>query len=128
MQPEPKKDASSRLAESWPQSCQCTPLACHPALMISLQYALTRYTPSRMRQKVWVEDKGAHSRFGMLAALALWKQDDYDRWRGMIITDDAEIAKRVTLMTAKQAHPYEFYMTIGHNYRPPNINAALVPN
>ena len=47
---------------------------------------------------------------------------------GMIITDDAEIAKRAKYITttAKVPHPYEFvHDEIGYNYRMPNLNAAL---
>lgn len=47
---------------------------------------------------------------------------------GMIITDDAALAKRAKHITttAKQPHPYEFiHDEIGYNYRLPNINAAL---
>jgi len=47
---------------------------------------------------------------------------------GMIITDDAVLAKRARHITttAKQPHPYEFvHDEIGYNYRMPNINAAL---
>ena len=47
---------------------------------------------------------------------------------GMIITDDAELAKRAKYITttAKVPHPYEFFHDeIGYNYRMPNLNAAL---
>lgn len=47
---------------------------------------------------------------------------------GMIITDDAALAKRAKHITttAKQPHPYEFiHDEVGYNYRLPNINAAL---
>jgi perosamine synthetase len=47
---------------------------------------------------------------------------------GMIITDDAELAKRAKHITttAKVPHPYEFvHDEIGYNYRMPNLNAAL---
>ena len=47
---------------------------------------------------------------------------------GMIITDDAELAKRAKYLTttAKVPHPYEFvHDEIGYNYRMPNLNAAL---
>jgi perosamine synthetase len=47
---------------------------------------------------------------------------------GMIITDDAELAKRAKYITttAKVLHPYEFvHDEIGYNYRMPNLNAAL---
>ncbi len=47
---------------------------------------------------------------------------------GMIITDDAEMAKRAKYITttAKVPHPYEFvHDEIGYNYRMPNLNAAL---
>ena len=47
---------------------------------------------------------------------------------GMIITDDAELAKRAKYITttAKVPHPYEFvHDEIGYNYRMPNLNAAL---
>lgn len=47
---------------------------------------------------------------------------------GMILTDDAALAKRAKHITttAKQPHPYEFiHDEIGYNYRLPNINAAL---
>lgn len=47
---------------------------------------------------------------------------------GMIITDDAVLAKRAKHITttAKQPHPYEFiHDEIAYNYRLPNINAAL---
>lgn len=47
---------------------------------------------------------------------------------GMIITDDAALAKHAKHITttAKQPHPYEFiHDEIGYNYRLPNINAAL---
>jgi perosamine synthetase len=47
---------------------------------------------------------------------------------GMIITDDAELARRAKYITttAKVPHPYEFvHDEIGYNYRMPNLNAAL---
>lgn len=47
---------------------------------------------------------------------------------GMIITDDADIAKRAKHITttAKVPHPYEFvHDAVGYNYRLPNLNAAL---
>lgn len=47
---------------------------------------------------------------------------------GMIITDDAELARKAKHMTttAKIPHPYEFvHDEIGYNYRMPNLNAAL---
>ena len=47
---------------------------------------------------------------------------------GMIITDDAELAKRAKYITttAKVPHPYEFvHDETGYNYRMPNLNAAL---
>jgi aminotransferase in exopolysaccharide biosynthesis len=47
---------------------------------------------------------------------------------GMIITNDAELAKRAKYITttAKVSHPYEFvHDEIGYNYRMPNLNAAL---
>lgn len=47
---------------------------------------------------------------------------------GMIITDDASIARRAKHLTttAKVPHPYEFvHDEIGYNYRMPNLNAAL---
>jgi aminotransferase in exopolysaccharide biosynthesis len=47
---------------------------------------------------------------------------------GMIITNDAELAKRAKHITttAKVPHPYEFvHDQIGYNYRMPNLNAAL---
>jgi perosamine synthetase len=47
---------------------------------------------------------------------------------GMIITDDAELAKRAKYITttAKLPHSYEFvHDEIGYNYRMPNLNAAL---
>jgi len=47
---------------------------------------------------------------------------------GMIITDDAELAKRAKYITttAKVPHPFEFvHDEIGYNYRMPNLNAAL---
>ena len=47
---------------------------------------------------------------------------------GMIITDDAELAKKAKHITttAKVPHPYEFvHDEIGYNYRMPNLNAAL---
>ena len=47
---------------------------------------------------------------------------------GMIITDDADLAKRAKHITttAKVPHPYEFvHDEIGYNYRMPNLNAAL---
>jgi len=47
---------------------------------------------------------------------------------GMIITDDAALAKHAKHITttAKIPHPYEFiHDEIGYNYRLPNINAAL---
>lgn len=47
---------------------------------------------------------------------------------GMIITDDAELAKRAKHITttAKVPHPYQFvHDEIGYNYRMPNLNAAL---
>jgi len=47
---------------------------------------------------------------------------------GMIVTDDAALAKRAKHMTttAKLPHPFEFFHDeIGYNYRLPNLNAAL---
>jgi perosamine synthetase len=47
---------------------------------------------------------------------------------GMILTDDAELARRAkhVTTTAKIPHPYEFsHDEIGYNYRLPNLNAAL---
>lgn len=47
---------------------------------------------------------------------------------GMIVTDDAVLAKHAKHITttSKQPHPYEFsHDEIGYNYRLPNINAAL---
>ncbi|MCF8052739.1 MAG: LegC family aminotransferase [Desulfobacterales bacterium] len=47
---------------------------------------------------------------------------------GMIITNDAALAKRARHLTttAKQAHPWEFmHDEVGYNYRMPNINAAV---
>ncbi|MDB2481930.1 LegC family aminotransferase [Gammaproteobacteria bacterium] len=47
---------------------------------------------------------------------------------GMIVTNDANLAKRAKHLTttAKVAHEYEFiHDEIGYNYRMPNINAAL---
>jgi perosamine synthetase len=47
---------------------------------------------------------------------------------GMIITDDAEIAKSAKHLstTAKISHDYHFnHDAVGYNYRLPNINAAL---
>lgn len=47
---------------------------------------------------------------------------------GMIITDDADLAKRAKHITttAKVPHSYEFvHDEIGYNYRMPNLNAAL---
>ena len=47
---------------------------------------------------------------------------------GMIITDDAELAKRAKHITttAKVPHAYEFvHDEVGYNYRMPNLNAAL---
>ena len=47
---------------------------------------------------------------------------------GMLITDDAKLAKRAKHITttAKVTHPYEFvHDDIGYNYRMPNLNAAL---
>ena len=47
---------------------------------------------------------------------------------GMIVTDDAKLAKRAKYITttAKVPHPYEFvHDEIGYNYRMPNLNAAL---
>jgi len=47
---------------------------------------------------------------------------------GMIVTDDAELAKRAKYITttAKIPHPYEFvHDEVGYNYRMPNLNAAL---
>jgi perosamine synthetase len=47
---------------------------------------------------------------------------------GMIITNDASLAKRAKHITttAKLPHPYEFFHDeVGYNYRLPNINAAL---
>jgi aminotransferase in exopolysaccharide biosynthesis len=47
---------------------------------------------------------------------------------GMIITDDADLAKRAKYVTttAKVPHPYEFvHDELGYNYRMPNLNAAL---
>jgi len=47
---------------------------------------------------------------------------------GMIITNDANLAKRAKHITttAKVPHPYEFvHDEIGYNYRMPNLNAAL---
>jgi len=47
---------------------------------------------------------------------------------GMIITDDAEFARRAKHITttSKVPHPYEFvHDEVGYNYRLPNLNAAL---
>ena len=47
---------------------------------------------------------------------------------GMILTNDADLAKRAKHITttAKIAHPYEFtHDEVAYNYRLPNINAAL---
>jgi aminotransferase in exopolysaccharide biosynthesis len=47
---------------------------------------------------------------------------------GMLITDNADLAKRAKHITttAKVPHPYEFvHDEIGYNYRMPNLNAAL---
>lgn len=47
---------------------------------------------------------------------------------GMIITDDADLAKlaKHITTTAKVPHPYEFvHDEVGYNYRMPNLNAAL---
>ena len=47
---------------------------------------------------------------------------------GMIVTDDAELARRAKHLTttAKIPHPYEFvHDEVGYNYRMPNLNAAL---
>ena len=47
---------------------------------------------------------------------------------GMILTNDAAIAKRAKHLTttAKVPHPYEFvHDEVGYNYRLPNLNAAL---
>ncbi|MGD8327599.1 MAG: LegC family aminotransferase [Sphingomonadales bacterium] len=47
---------------------------------------------------------------------------------GMIITNDAEIARRAKHLTttAKRPHAYEFFHDeVGYNYRLPNLNAAL---
>ncbi len=48
---------------------------------------------------------------------------------GVIVTDDAQIAKRAKHITttAKIQHPYEYvHDEIAYNYRLPNINAALL--
>lgn len=47
---------------------------------------------------------------------------------GMIVTDDADVARRAKHLTttAKVPHPYEFvHDEVGYNYRLPNLNAAL---
>ncbi|WP_029994926.1 LegC family aminotransferase [Sphingomonas sp. YL-JM2C] len=47
---------------------------------------------------------------------------------GVIVTDDADLARRAKHLTttAKRPHPYEFFHDeIGFNYRLPNLNAAL---
>ena len=47
---------------------------------------------------------------------------------GMIVTDDADLARRAKHLstTAKIPHPYEFvHDEVGYNYRLPNLNAAL---
>ncbi len=47
---------------------------------------------------------------------------------GMILTDDAELARRAKHLTttAKVPHPWEFvHDAVGFNYRMPNLNAAL---
>jgi dTDP-4-amino-4,6-dideoxygalactose transaminase len=47
---------------------------------------------------------------------------------GMIVTDDADLARRAKHITttAKVPHAYEFvHDEIGYNYRMPNLNAAL---
>jgi perosamine synthetase len=47
---------------------------------------------------------------------------------GMIITDNAELAKRAKHITttSKVPHPFEFmHNEVGYNYRMPNLNAAL---
>lgn len=74
--------------------------------------------------------KGKHTgRFGALAAFSFnGNKTITTGGGGMIITDDAVIAKRAKHITttAKQPHPYEFvHDEIGYNYRLPNINAAL---
>lgn len=74
--------------------------------------------------------KGKHTgRFGALAAFSFnGNKTITTGGGGMIVTDDAVIAKRAKHITttAKQSHPYEFiHDEIGYNYRLPNINAAL---
>lgn len=74
--------------------------------------------------------KGKHTgRFGALAAFSFnGNKTITTGGGGMIITDDAVIAKRAKHITttAKQPHPYEFiHDEIGYNYRLPNLNAAL---
>jgi perosamine synthetase len=47
---------------------------------------------------------------------------------GMIITDDADLARQAKHITttSKKPHPYEYvHDEVGYNYRLPNINAAL---
>jgi perosamine synthetase len=47
---------------------------------------------------------------------------------GMILTDDAEIARHIRHITttAKIPHPYEFFHDeVGYNFRLPNLNAAI---
>jgi aminotransferase in exopolysaccharide biosynthesis len=68
-------------------------------------------------------------RFGALAAFSFnGNKTITTGGGGMIITDDAVLAKHAKHITttAKQPHPYEFiHDEIGYNYRLPNINAAL---
>ena len=48
---------------------------------------------------------------------------------GVLVTDDATLAKRAKHLTttAKVPHPYEYtHDEIGYNYRMPNLNAALL--
>ena len=74
--------------------------------------------------------RGKHTgTFGKLAAFSFnGNKTITSGGGGMIITDDAGLAKRAKHITttAKQPHSYEFiHDEIGYNYRMPNINAAL---
>ncbi|MBB1472220.1 LegC family aminotransferase [Luteimonas sp. MC1782] len=76
----------------------------------------------------WVGDRHTGT-FGRLATLSFnGNKVITTGGGGMIITDDADLAKRAKHLTttAKVPHPFEFvHDEIGYNYRLPNLNAAL---
>lgn len=74
--------------------------------------------------------KGKHTgNFGLLGAISFnGNKIITTGGGGMIVTNDAEIARKAKHITttAKIPHPYEFvHDQVGYNYRLPNLNAAL---